>query len=377
MVMKKVGIITHYYGSTNYGGLLQAYALCRKLKELGVDAEQIQYLHEDASSSKANRRKFTPRRIYSSVFYRITQITRRRFYKNMQLRNDSLKRFRESIPHSREVYTRENIFLSNKEYDIFVTGSDQVWNMDWYDEAYFLTFVEGDKTKCSYAASLGTSQLTTDRKAILRKNVKGYSLVSVREEDSVDLVKSVIDQDVELVLDPTLLLGQEEWNKISEKRLIEGSYAFCYFLGDSQEDRKLAELYAKEKNLQLVTLPYLDGKKRKCDDGFKALKLYDISPGDFMSLIKYSDAVFTDSFHASVFSILYEKNFFVFPRSQGEKMSNRITSLTKMFGNEERFCRSDERHSLAYICSLETRKNTRTDYEKLLENSIRYLKNLN
>ena len=120
----------------------------------------------------------------------------------------------------------------------------------------------------------------------------------------------------------------------------------------------------------------MNGQKRKCDEKFGDVKLYDVSPGEFVSLIKYSDCVFTDSFHACVFSNIYEKNFFVFPRSGADKMSNRITSLISLFHNQERFCDSSEKQSMEYINSIGNAHVYRKSIDEEIEKSIIFLKEI-
>ena len=373
--MKKVGIITHYYGSQNYGGLLQAYALCKKLNALGYDAEQIQYIHKDVGEPNNAVRKWSTNRIANALKIRISRVKEKDFFSNMKKRSKAIEEFRKNIPHSFEIYSKDTISQSNDLYDAFITGSDQVWNMDWYDEAYFLKFVE-NKPKYSYAASVGTNELTTERKKLFKENLMDYTKISVREKDSVELLQPLTKVEVQYVLDPTLLLAKNEWDEICLGKRIQEKYLFCYFLGEGIVERQLAREYADAHELKIVTLPFLNGQKRKCDEKFGDVKLYDVSPGEFVSLIKYSDCVFTDSFHACVFSNIYEKNFFVFPRSGADKMSNRITSLISLFHNQERFCDSSEKQSMEYINSIGNTHVYRKSIDEEIEKSIIFLKEI-
>lgn len=373
--MKKVGIITHYYGSQNYGGLLQAYALCKKLNALGYDAEQIQYIHKDVGEPNNAVRKWSTNRIANAFKIRISRVKEKDFFSNMKKRSKAIEEFRKNIPHSFEIYSKDTISQSNDLYDAFITGSDQVWNMDWYDEAYFLKFVE-NKPKYSYAASVGTNELTTERKKLFKENLMDYTKISVREKDSVELLQPLTKVEVQYVLDPTLLLSKNEWDEICLGKRIQEKYLFCYFLGEGIVERQLAREYADAHELKIVTLPFLNGQKRKCDEKFGDVKLYDVSPGEFVSLIKYSDCVFTDSFHACVFSNIYEKNFFVFPRSGADKMSNRITSLITLFHNQEKFCDSSEKQSMKYINSIGNTSIYRKSIDEEIEKSIIFLKEI-
>lgn len=373
--MKKIGIITHYYGSTNYGGLLQAYALCKKLNDLGYYAEQIQYLHEENVKLNHTGKKYILKRAINGITFRFLRVLNKSFYRNIQLRNTALRKFRDSIQHSAKIYTINNIELANNEYDIFITGSDQVWNTDWYDDAYFLKFVS-DKPKYSYAASLGKSCLNDMEKKLIKSNLKDFRRISVREFDSVQLLSDLVDSKIEYCIDPTLLLTYNEWDKITSSRIINDDYIFCYFLGEDSIERNLAKEYAKELGIKIVTLPNLNGKMRKCDKNFGDIKLYDISPIDFISLIKYSRYVFTDSFHACVFSNIYKKEFYVFKRSEYNDMSNRIKSLLMLFNNYERFCDVKEKQNLDYINSIKKDAYLNDNYLIELERSLDFLRKL-
>lgn len=374
--MKKIGIITHYYESQNYGGLLQAYALCKKLEQLGYSAEQIQYKHVDAVPKVIETQKrWTRERVITGIGYRISKITKRKFHKNMSLRRKALATFRESIPHSNEIYTAQTVKECNEVYDVFITGSDQVWNVAWYDEAYFLKFVI-NKPKYSYAASVGTEDFDNKTQKLFKENLAGYSGISVRESTSVELLQPLTNNIVHWVLDPTLLFMSSEWDEVCSERKIQEEYLFCYFLGEDLTQRELAKEYAKKCGLKIVTLPHLGGRIRKCDNKFGDIQLWDVTPLDFISLVKYSKCIFTDSFHACVFANIYNREFFVFDRTGSTKMSGRIVSLLKLFGNIERFCESKEKKSIDYIESLAFEQERPTDLAKKYNESMEFLQGI-
>ena len=148
----------------------------------------------------------------------------------------------------------------------------------------------------------------------------------------------MIGKEVQVCVDPTLLLTADEWNAIASERKIQGKYVFLYFLGDDRKSRKEAERFAEKKGMKLIMIPDLMGKYRKIDREIKAEYIMDATPWDFISLIKHAEYVFTDSFHACVFALLYQKDFFAFPRSGKIKMESRIQNLTELFECPERFC---------------------------------------
>lgn len=379
----KIGIVTHYYNSDNYGGNLQAYALCRILQNMGEEPEQIQVpvrgIWLDAPKGVQKNKLESCIWILSRIPGIIPRKIIRKKYeikKRNQQRKDAFFHFnRELIPHSSQIYLDTNIQECVKEYDAFITGSDQVWNVTTYIPAFFLDFVPPCIPKFSYAASVGSKELTPIQKDMFIHSLKDYMGVSVREEDAVLLLQELSPVEVKWVLDPALLLDKKEWDKVCKERIIQTNYMFCYFLGDDETVRQAAKDYAKKHGLSIVTLPFLQGDYRKCDAGFGDIARNDISPEQFISLIKYADYIFTDSFHAVVFSLIYKKQYFAFSRKGMVCMESRIYSLSKIFGTESRFCDTEEKVDICYMEGLEA-----IDYSKesecyldLKQASVRYL----
>lgn len=338
----KIGIVTHYFKSKNYGGNLQAYALCRFLQKKGYYAEQI---------SVDTR--------YKTFFHRIKEmLSKFKRIKTLTVLFDLIKRSKaidkfnqQMIPHSKR-YSMKNIDKCVKDYDAFITGSDQVWHPDVINQVFLLDFVPTMKKKIAYAASIAVNEIPVERQSKYKESLRSYDAISVREERGIEILRSLTDKKVVCALDPTLLLTKQDWDEVCEERIINSKYIFCYFLGESKEHRELAREYAKENELKIVTLPNLLGKYRESDDVFGDFRLYDISPSGFLSLIKFAETVFTDSFHATVFSIIYKKDFFVFERRMSMSMGTRIQTLTTLFGMEERFCDSEDKVKMAYISTL-------------------------
>jgi hypothetical protein len=355
VVKKKVGIITEYCHSINYGGNLQAYALVSVVRSLGYSCEQIQYISNFTSdklqnSGKSVFSKKTLKNIIRSCkrkAYRLINSTFLR--KRLQSQKNSFTAFNLNIPHSVFIYNDDTIRNCVDDYYTIITGSDQVWNLDYQKFAYFLDFVPSHVRKLSYAASLGTGRLTDTQKEFFSKKIEGYDGISVREEDSVPLLQALTATKVHWHLDPTLLLSKNDWNLVCDERVVEEKYIFCYFLGADTALRDLAQRYAKEKHLKIVTIPYLLGTYRKCDVFFGDIRRNDITPEKFISLIKHAECILTDSFHACVFSLIYQKQFFAFHRFQKKERASRIYSLMNLFDVAHRFCDSAERMNIEYM----------------------------
>lgn len=372
----KVGILTQYFGSHNYGGLLQAYALVYVLRQNGFDAEQICYIPSgvclDQTSLSMNGDSISRIKRYIDALLR--KIENKRLSRIIEIRNKKCEGFANTIPHSKTVYSKYTIKESNLMYDGFVAGSDQIWNPRSLDTTYFLDFADENKKTVAYAASICRDSLSEVEKKVFRRGLENLNAVSLRE-NCVDVLQELTDKPVQCVLDPTMLLPKEHWESITCERLIEDEYILCYFLGDNLEQRKIAKEYANRNHLILVTMPHLAVKVEVNDIGFGDKQLVDVSPQEFLSLIKYAKCVFTDSFHATVFSLLFQKNFFVFQRSKEKGMTSRINTLLQIYDQCERFC--DSKTTLSEILQLDARPkdtmNNQNAVESIRKLSIEYL----
>ena len=359
--MQKIGICTQYFENTNYGGNLQAYALQKMVNSWGYDAVMISYyngtrLHRALAQIK-------------HMFRKIDKVSI-----NVRKRRRTIAAFTQTIPHSK-IYYVDTIFQANKVFDSFITGSDQVWNPDWLNRLTSLDFVDKKKTTVAYAASTGRVSLNPEEKEKLRRAIANTKHISIREKESIPSLQELTHKKIEAVLDPTLLYRGKEWNTICSERIVNEDYLFCYYLGGNENLRKTAVEYAKRRGLKVVALPYLNGKYRIVDDGFGDYALYEISPQDFLSLIRYASFVMTDSFHAAVFSHLYEREFIVSSERDNE-MGCRLKSLTELFGTVERYVADHDMVTIDRLVSLEQLPSQLKweQYELIRQRSIVFLK---
>lgn len=354
--MKRIAVLTMFHNSTNYGGNLQAYALCHALEQLGFHAEQLRFdCYADCYNLPAmSQAKFRfLRAVKRPIKCVIEKLRPGKDGSQDCALLDAFHRFNyELTPHSGKVYSAWNMKQALTNYDGFISGSDQVWNPRWYTPPFFLDFVPDGTPKLAYAASIAQDQLPQWVQNLYRKHLKSFTAVSVREEAALSLLEGIAPGKVEFVLDPTLLLSRQDWDQICAPRQVEEKYIFCYFLGDDATMRQTAAAYAKSHGLKLVTIPNATGLVHENDRDFGDLQLAAPSPEEFISLIRYADQVFTDSFHASVFSLLYQRQFCVFARSGHKAMGSRLDSLTALFQVEDRFCNSSHKSTLSYVESL-------------------------
>lgn len=361
---KRVGIITHFHGSTNYGGVLQAYALRKVIADMGYEAEQLRYLTSSENTSplpvraknlfiSSLKRAVAEKQVGVFIIragrFGITFVPRKIFNKfivskHRAPRAENFARFNDRYVPSSKEYTRDTVAESVDGYAIFITGSDQVWNPNDFHATYYLDFVPEETPKIAYAASTAVSHIIQEQYERIHPLVGRFQHISVREENAVSLLQGMTDKKIEWVLDPTLLLSAEEWNEVAAENPVKEPYVFAYILGDRKDNQKCAADFAKKKGLKLVTFPFTaSGSPRQAF--FGDIHNYG-GPDVWLSLVRDAEYVITDSFHAVVFSIVYRKRFAVLRRnadSEKGSMNSRLYSLCKMFPEiEERIVGVDE-----------------------------------
>lgn len=378
--MKKVGIITLFHGSLNFGGVLQACALCKALDQLGIPNEQIRCIYEEEPDEKRTlagtlKKLMNPKVVWNRIRYELNGM---KSEQQKSGRREAFAGFNQRHVHSSQrVYTTSNVHECLGDYGAFITGSDQVWNPDWYCRTYFLDFVPSDVTKISYAASLGKSSLTEIQQERFRKHLQDYKAVSVRESDAVGIVAPLSPVPVECVLDPTLLLEKEQWYDVCADRLVEGEYLFYYFLGKDGPEAALAEEYARRTGLKIAGIPNSARDFSKTETIVYDHEIMDASPAEFLSLIRHAKVVLTDSFHATVFSNLFEKEYFAFPRADHDGMNSRILRVASLHDTLERFCDTPEKKTVAHMENAAPIDWNRPlpELKQVRDDSLRFLKN--
>ncbi len=243
-------------------------------------------------------------------------------------------------------YTDAMLDRLAEEYDILICGSDQVWNPNVARPAYFLKGVEGCG-KIAYAASIARDDLSPKEREVMLPLIEKFDAVSVREKTAKDFLRRYMGDKREIheVLDPALMRTREEWEQLCGPKEETGEkYALCFFFSDSLRYRKQIATYCKERNLTLKYIPFSQNKYQKSDLKGAGEALWDVGPREFLKLFQNAECVFTDSFHGSVFSLLFEKPFLVFNRDKAGKTSknSRLTDLLLKFGLQDRLIQNKE-----------------------------------
>lgn len=340
--MKKVGIIT-IVKVNNYGAELQALATQKAVENLGYYAEIIDYPFYKNARHKSTKRS---KPLFSMPLKkRVAEWLYPRIYKWQQkLRKNEIAerraaRFAEfhkaNTIFSREYRTAESLQCADMDYDVYIVGSDQVWNPNNYTslDPYFLKFAPKDKIRMSYASSIGVSQLPERTKHYYSEALRGLDAVSVREENAVKLVKDISGVEAQWVLDPTLLLPGTEWLKIGKKvENVPRRYVLLYEITPSLYLKRLALKVAGDLKIRVVRI-CREAVRQESDD--EIVNIMDAGPAEFIWLLGNAEMVLTNSFHGTAFSINMQRNFYTVAPARKQNNS-RQKSLLKLVGLEDR-----------------------------------------
>lgn len=353
--MKKIGIVSLYYNSVNYGGLAQSYALNRYFIDLGYESELISYDRIRKKRPTPGKRKNITSMSVGEIAgkcYRKTveKLGQKLYARRLDTRKNQMKEFRDAIPHSIR-YTEDTISQCENEYDVFVSGSDQIWKPGVVDSGFTFDFLKAPekKTVLSYSSSVSVKELPEDYIHFMAEALKKYKAVSLREATTAKQFRTVFNRDVHVTVDPVLLIDESIWRKMAGKKFLDEQYVFCYMLGDNIEQRRDIKKYAKSKKLKLVTLPHIKQSSRfefRVEDiSFGDKQMFEVGMPEFLSLIKYADTVITDSFHAGVFSYIFRKEFYLLERptkNPNDVMNVRIYDLLALYGISNRLVKAGE-----------------------------------
>ena len=331
----KIGIIT-LNGYFNYGNRLQNYALQEVIKGLGFEVDTI--IKENAKETNGKRKitdrikSLSTRSLPEVISIVEKKYTNKAYKQRINRRTDIFKEFSQKYINETEYAISEDNILEGlaDQYDFFVVGSDQVWNPHYQkgSSIEFLTFAPQQK-RVSYAASFGINSIPDEYVDDYSKWLSEMNHISVREHVGANIVEELTGREVEVVLDPTLLLSKDEWLDIAEvaSDKPKKGYVLTYFLGKVSKERKsYIQKIAKENDLEIINLAQLN-----------EIVSYLSGPSEFIDYINTADIFLTDSFHGAAFSIMLNTPFIVFDREgNSPSMSSRIDTLLGTFKLESR-----------------------------------------
>lgn len=311
----RICTLTHHT-VPNYGAVLQAFALQKAIKNLGYKSEILNYISERVQISyylKFPKKGSIKKKI--SYFFKHSN-----FMKRKAVFDAFLNQY---ILLSKETYTKETLKESNQRYDLFITGSDQVWNLKLHqmDTAYMLDFVIDNRKKGSYAASFGYETIPNEYKEKTKELLNQFQYINVREESGKNIINELnISKPINVVLDPTLLLEVNDWKKFVIRRPSQ-KYVLVYDLINSEDIKNKASKLAEEYNYELINIH---------PDNFE------ISVQEFISLFYNASFVITSSFHGMAFSIIFNKEFYFCLNKNKINNNSRLIDLANSLGLEKR-----------------------------------------
>lgn len=330
--MKRVSIIT-ILDNTNFGTYLQAFALCKTIDKLGGKPQLVNYWRcfMLPRNMLINSLKSCGLKLYKWPMH-IWRIIK---YSELQKKNHQfIERYLTPIKYR----SFEELIKKLPQADIYMTGSDQVWNSVYnrgIDKSFYLDFAPENSIKCAYAASIGMSDFSENEKDEVFSLLCNYSKISVRENSAKDiLIRLGIDRNkLFSVLDPTLLLDKQDWFKIIPQRIHQFKYLLLYSVESKQRGNVISELakkIAKDRGLKIVGVYYGNSYwKFECSE----IDHYYADPLTFLSLMYYADFTVVSSFHGTAFSINFQKEFIsVSP----ERFNSRVMDLLSLTGLSDR-----------------------------------------
>lgn len=315
--MKTCTITLHC--TDNAGSTLQTYALQKFLVDNGIENEVIDY-RPKYLLKYGNPIK---RMIKEIVFHKVCKSQRE---KNLRFEKRNIKETTETY------HTYEALKSNPPEADVYITGSDQIWNMSYTcgkDDAFYLKFVEHGK-KIAYAASIGKDSIPEEECITIRNRIDDFDSISIREQSSVDQIQPYVSLPIECVCDPVLLLEAQEYKKI-EKRCLEERFILVYLV---QPSELLDEVVGYIRSVYKCKVVLIFGVKDSCECD---IHVRDLSPDEFLWYIDNAEFVIASSFHAMMFSHIFEKNFaLILP----EKNQARIKHFLKVSGLSDRIIKT-------------------------------------
>ena len=360
----KIGIFTYF--QTNYGAVLQAYALQKYLQEQpGTEVEIIDFTTpEHLEGHKVCKRQSLKNPVAAIAYYFFTLI----HYRQLKQRVSRTWAFKNKyFQFTRRFSSMKDALENHPIEDIYVTGSDQVFNPNGkYVPLYYLDFDKGGGKKVAYAPSFGISKFD---EAITRKidcYVKDFDFLSCREAAGAEYLSSIVGHEVPVVVDPVLLHDADEWGKVAASPTIKSNYIFIYDLNGAENLIMIAKKIQKETKLPIVCLTRNRLKMYPVEK-----QIYDAGPAEFVGWIKDASYVVTDSFHGTVFSMIFSKQFFTFIAL--EKTSSRIKNILEKVGLKNRIIMKTDIDGFDF---LSFKKYDKIDLQQLSADSKQYIQSI-
>lgn len=378
--MKKVAILS-VYDVYNYGSILQTYATQQIITSLGFENVIIRNDHR-SKLSQLKRLSNLPL-LQMKINFLIRDFYVKHINKQLGLyfksRHDAFDQFiAENLKISCDIGDKSGIAEYIKDWDFALVGSDQVWNpMNLGKNFYTMNFVPEGVKRITYAPSFGVSAIPKNQMEKTKQYLNNIDCISVRETSGQAIIKELIGKNVPVVADPTILMPFDKWEKLVDSHPYNSKpYILCYFLGKNPNHREFANRLSKKTEIEIISLPHSD-EICKADFDFGDFTPQHVGPKEFVNLVAHASYVCTDSFHCTVFSNLFSRQFYSFGRYANAKnvasTNSRIPSLLSILGNHERFIDSTTPISDSLLTPIDYEL-VQKNIEKLRLSSLDYLK---
>lgn len=352
---KRIAILTWHYHE-NFGSALQAYALQECIKEMGYNVKIINY--RNLIYGKVNKFKNL-----SKIF--INKILGKKNFLGRRLRTSYSYFHFKFFKQTKLIQDIRLLPSVCRHFYAVICGSDQIWAPNVFNPTYFLDFVDDGTKKLSYAASLGLNKIENNLVPEYKRLLSRFNAISVRENIGAKLLSNECNINADVVIDPTLLLDTDKWVRIENKPFLHHNdkFVFCYFLNDAHNYSESVKNFASDKRYKVIGVT-----KNTSDKKWMDIVLEDIGPQEFIWLIHNADVIFTDSYHGTIFSLLFHKDFITFERFANDDaicQNSRIHQLSDYFEIKDNIINVTKRTEL---------KLTPVDYNKF-ENNLKKLRN--
>lgn len=358
-----IGVST-YHSTHNYGAMLQAYGLQQAIRSLGHEATFIHY-HPDGVVNNNRRRR--PIKSASDFGRRLAFLA---FQAPLRRRYERFEHFRETYINVTDRYrTVEELFERPPLFDAYVCGSDQIWNVEnRLSEIFFLQFVPEGRPRIAYAPSFGTATIPDQYHEPIGSLLQKFHALSAREVSGQAIIEKVSGRVAELVLDPTLLHSRDVWSTVAMKPRMTEPYIAFYSL---EVGPKVSEFVARVSKILRLPVVVL-GKAGGFIFRGKTVIRIDGGPAEFLGWIMDASFVITNSFHGTVFALIFETPFITLPHSS---RSTRTENLLNLIGSQERMAAGGRFQVSDDLLRLpvEERDRIRVRIAEMRESSLRYL----
>lgn len=365
--MSKIGIIT-FHNSYNCGSMLESYAMQTIIERLGLNAEIINFSNEN------QRRLYRVTYKNNSLKNMVKNVLILPAHKRIKCNNKKYEEFKNRYFHLTKGYN-DMQQLSDEDYSVVIAGSDQIWNItiDDADDAYFLPWVKKAK-KVAYAPSFGAKKIADNTKDVQKyiNFLNDFNALSIREKNGQKWIKEMINKNVPVLLDPTLLLEKEDYDKlVADDVKIENKFIFFYSPDFKSNICQYVKQIANKYHLKVITWStkqyYAKGVKRY---GFE-LPPYE-NPAMYLYLLKNAELVMTTSYHGTIFSTLYRKKFITVKNGGMYGNDDRVITLLEQLNMMDRLIPHEFDENFDYLANVDYEKYDKNIGE-LKEKSIVYL----